>query len=147
MIKLKNCKDRFLYKIDSRNLSYGVFNLAANGFIGIREKFGDRYLFTEYHWDTGAPYGTVRPIKMLCALPDDIICDDDLGTLDGLTGRAIADEFIRDGEGKIVKHLRYFTDVTPREIIPDDQEIRGVVIANKALFNWLEAMEKEYEGV
>ena len=60
-ISLEDCKHGYTYKISSRNLSIGVFNENDNGFIGIREKFGSEYLFTEYHWDTGAPFGTVNP--------------------------------------------------------------------------------------
>jgi len=30
-----------------------------DGFIGIREKFGNRYLFTELHWDAHSVHGTV----------------------------------------------------------------------------------------
>ena len=63
-IPLSECQGRYLYEIDSRNLSIGVYNPDTKGFIGIRTKFGDRYLFTEYHWDTGSPpYGTVQPIE------------------------------------------------------------------------------------
>jgi hypothetical protein len=47
MIALKDCENRFAYRISSRNLSIGVFNLKTSGFIGIREKFGDQYLFTD----------------------------------------------------------------------------------------------------
>jgi hypothetical protein len=32
------------------------------GCMGKREKFGDWFLFTEFHWDTGAPFGTLRPM-------------------------------------------------------------------------------------
>lgn len=53
-----------VYRIYSRNLVIGVWVPHSevgfdNGFIGIREKFGDEYLFTEYHHDTGGHYGTV----------------------------------------------------------------------------------------
>lgn len=72
MIPLSECKNRGVYKIDSRNLSYGVFDEKHKGFIGIRYKFGDRYLFTEFHWDTGAPFGTVMPEKFIEMLPEEI---------------------------------------------------------------------------
>ena len=72
-IKLDQCKERFLYKIHSRNLKYGVFN-GKSGFIGIRFKFETEYLFTELHWDVGPPYGTVRPFNEICKIPDDIEC-------------------------------------------------------------------------
>lgn len=63
VIPLKECKHGYLYLIDCRNLELGVFNKEDNGFIGIRTKFGSRYLFTEYHWDTGAPFGTTNPLE------------------------------------------------------------------------------------
>ena len=50
---------RGIYRIHSRNLDIGVFN-GVDGFIGIREKFGSTYLFTEYLWEQGPPFGTVR---------------------------------------------------------------------------------------
>jgi hypothetical protein len=59
-IPLAECRPRRLYAIRSRNLAYGVYD-GSGGFIGIREKFGSRYLFTEYHWDQGPPFGTVSP--------------------------------------------------------------------------------------
>lgn len=61
-LTIEECKHGHLYKINSRNLKWGVFNASVKGFIGIREKFGRRYLFTEFHWDTGPPFGTVKPI-------------------------------------------------------------------------------------
>lgn len=93
-IKLENCKHGYLYKINSRNLDYGVFNEKDKGFIGIREKFGQTYLFTEYHWDTGAPYGTVTPIEEISKIPDDIKIDenethvlDDLWAVNPVNGK------------------------------------------------------------
>ena len=71
-IPLKDCVQGGLYKIDSRNLDIGIFNKESEEFIGIRTKFGDRYLFTEYHWDTGAPYGTVKPVELLEMYPNDL---------------------------------------------------------------------------
>ena len=64
MIPLKDCKKGYFYRIRARNFQVGIFD-GNTGFIGIREKFGDRYLVTEYHWDIGAPLGTVRPVKEL----------------------------------------------------------------------------------
>lgn len=67
-----------LYKFKARNFSYGVWN-GVDGFIGIREKFYDHYLFTEYHAATGAPCGTVHAIEAIedadgvaPEVPDDI---------------------------------------------------------------------------
>lgn len=53
-----------LYRIRSRNLSVGVWTGDKyGGFIGIREKFGHEYLFTEYHRDTGGHHGTVTQME------------------------------------------------------------------------------------
>ena len=71
-IPLKECEHASVYVIKSRNLSYGVFNQHTNGFIGIREKFNDRYLFTEFHYEDGAPFGTVTPLGKIEKLPSAI---------------------------------------------------------------------------
>ncbi|AEJ94913.1 hypothetical protein SEA_TYKE_54 [Mycobacterium phage Tyke] len=52
-----------VYELRSRNLVAGVWT--GRGFIGIREKFGEEYLFTEYHYDDGPLFGTVRPVADL----------------------------------------------------------------------------------
>ena len=69
MIPLEECKHRGLYKIQARNFSYGVFNKNQNGFVGIREKFSRKFLFTEFHHDTGPPYGTVKPLEFIEMCP------------------------------------------------------------------------------
>ena len=70
-IPLDQCITGPLYRIHSRNLKLGIFD-GKTGFIGIRLKFGFKYLFTEYHWDQGPPYGTVQPKEDLGPIPDDI---------------------------------------------------------------------------
>lgn len=59
-IRLSECQTRRLYRVSSRNLTYGVYD-GDTGFVGIRTKFGNRFLAREYHWDTGRPFGTVLP--------------------------------------------------------------------------------------
>lgn len=76
MLPLSECKPRWLYYIDSRNLSMGVYNAENKGFIGIRTKFGARFLDTEFHWDTGEPFGTAIPYEALEQIPDDIELSD-----------------------------------------------------------------------
>ena len=68
-IPLIECKDRMLYRLSSRNLSLGVYCAENKGFIGLRSKFGERFLFTEYHFDTGEPFGTAYPLEALEMLP------------------------------------------------------------------------------
>lgn len=71
MIPINQMVPRGVYRIHSRNLVVGVWN-GKNGFIGIREKFRDKFLFTEYHWETGTPYGTAKPLELITTLPEDI---------------------------------------------------------------------------
>lgn len=51
-----------IYKIRCRNLSYGIWD-GKEGFMGIRTKFGNEFLFTELHWDASESFGTVMDAK------------------------------------------------------------------------------------
>ena len=62
LIKESELVDRRLYRIIARNFFLGVWDAQHRGFIGIREKFGDKYLFTEYNHETG---GTARAWEAL----------------------------------------------------------------------------------
>lgn len=66
---LYQCKHGNLYLIHSRNLEITVYNENVQGFTGIRQKFDARYLFTEYHYDTGPPFGTAKPKDDLSECP------------------------------------------------------------------------------
>lgn len=68
-IPVEDCKHGFLYRVSSRNLTYGVYNARSKGFIGIRVKFGHEYLFTEYHYDADEFVGTVHPKEELGPCP------------------------------------------------------------------------------
>lgn len=131
-IALDGCVHGGIYEIDSRNLSFGVFNSNCNGFIGIRHKFGHDYLFTEYHWDTGEPYGTVKPIKFMSQCPDNILISEELRYECAATGREI--KFDLD-----TKHYKYVDDGSsmPKELY----KIRA--IENKALFDLLKKIRSE----
>ncbi|NDD52346.1 hypothetical protein EBZ39_00440 [bacterium] len=77
IILLEHCVDRQLYRLASRNLSLGVYNAAEKDFIGIRQKFNTEFLSSEYHWDTGEPFGTASPLEALEKLPDEILLSTD----------------------------------------------------------------------
>ena len=68
MIPIDRCVKGGIYRIHSRNLRFGVYD-GNGGFIGVREKFGSRYLFTEYHYDHDQ-HGTVTPLKRTGRIPD-----------------------------------------------------------------------------
>src|SRR5579872_5414717 len=78
-IKPEECVNGGLYRIHSRNLAYGVYKADVRGFVGIRNKFGSNYLFTEYHWDNGPPFGTVRPIEFIEQCPVEDLGESHLG--------------------------------------------------------------------
>lgn len=62
-LKLEECKDGYLYEINARNASYGVFREKHADFVILRTKFYDTFLFEEIHWDASPDFGTVRPLK------------------------------------------------------------------------------------
>lgn len=104
-ISLDQCIVGRLYIIKSRNLKLGVFD-GKDGFIGIREKFYSKYLFTEHHWDTGPPYGTTRPIiDLLTDVPHYIELKESCPTIDKETEREVDfDKPIKeDGRGWFFK--------------------------------------------
>lgn len=78
-----------VYRLRARNLRIGVY-VGERGFVGIREKFAELRLDTEYHFgEPGNVVGTAIPIEDLGPLPDGIVCALDLGTRDSVTGRDI----------------------------------------------------------
>jgi hypothetical protein len=129
-IPLVLCKHGYLYEIHSRNLSHGVFNGADRGFIGIRTKFGSRFLFTEYHYDTGAPHGTAKPFMEMGKVPEGIQISDHLrhakGSLWAVNPKSgqLEEVFREDLRAEQMPHGRHqgFVDtwVNSRERLPED---------------------------
>ena len=76
-IPIKECIHGALYRIAARNFVYAVYNKDDNGFYGIRQKFNDRYVFPEHHWDLGVDgWGTAKPLQLIEA--KDVKIDDDI---------------------------------------------------------------------
>ena len=134
MISIDQCENRRLYKLDSRNLSYGVYRASSRGFIGIRTKFGDRFLFEEYHWDTGEPHGTVRPEEATeYLLPDDIEVRESLGSECTVCGKPV--EFVQvPDEESIVGRDSHWKHIPENR----DCDARPCRVPNQALFDWIE---------
>ena len=129
-LPLSECIDRRLYRIHSRNLTVGVFRADVMGFVGIRTKFGNEYLFTEFHWDTGEPFGTVKPIEDTGeSVPDGMKTEDDLGTICSKCGKPA----MHDKTSMKWGHA----DTSPR-----CDGSGGRSIPNDALFAWLEGKSK-----
>lgn len=49
------------YKCDARNFTIGTWN--GEGFEYERFKFGNIFQDIEFHYEDGAPFGTVKPLK------------------------------------------------------------------------------------
>lgn len=63
MIEIVDLVENGVYLVDSRNFKVAIYRDEA--FHGIRHKFGQKFMDREFHWDTGAPFGTVKPIELL----------------------------------------------------------------------------------
>lgn len=129
MIPLKDCVTRDIYTLGSRNLVLGVFRERTGGFVGIREKFGDFYLFEEYHWEMGPPYGTAVPYEVVGRVPDSMSIEPRGATIDYKTNREV--EYDREQKGW------YFIDT--KEF---SREIRPMSLMNKELYSYLRNIEE-----
>lgn len=82
-IPLEKCKNGWAYYIHARNGKVGIFEKKEKGFRISRHKFNSNFLFVEYHWDNGEPFGTVKPISELEKVPKFKSDDEKLAWLNG----------------------------------------------------------------
>ena len=68
MIKLEQLQRARVYRLQSRNLTCGVWN-GEDGFIGIRTKFGLRFLEMDIHWGLSKTFGTAQALEELGTFP------------------------------------------------------------------------------
>ena len=68
--------DGAVYRISCRNADCGVWRENQAGFEIPRYKFGDYYLFVEYHWDNGPPYSPSKAWERLADLPEQMVEND-----------------------------------------------------------------------
>jgi len=71
-LQMDELDKRSIYFISARNSHFGIWNSNNKSFIISRCKFDNNYLFEEYHWDTGEPFGTVKPLTLLKVVPAEI---------------------------------------------------------------------------
>jgi hypothetical protein len=133
-ISIGDCIHGHVYLLQSRNLVIGAWDSEKEGFAGIREKFGNRFIFVEYHWDCPS-FATARPLEDLGPLPEGIEPVDHFGALGKDSGRAV----YWDAEAK--------DDQNPlgRNRYKDTNEIceeRSHHPHNDALFAYLEPYDK-----
>lgn len=75
-IPIAECKPRGVYHVRARNFQLAVFDTVDGepAFFGVRYKFDDDdgFISGEFHYDTGAPHGTCKPLKLIEMLPEEI---------------------------------------------------------------------------
>lgn len=130
---LSECEVGKVYKLHSRNLLVGVFD-GHHGLIGIREKFYDFYLDTEYHFDINQIVGTAHPLELI----GEIVQQDGLPLLkmslhvcDHITGRPVGFSH-EPGNNRLGLKGWYFADTDEAS-----SDIRAEAPFNHDLFNQL----------
>jgi hypothetical protein len=134
-----DCIDRHIYRIHSRNLKYGIYKEESGGFIGLREKFGSRFLFEEYHADTGGVYGTVCPKEDLGIVLSNeyhLRCQDPV-SYDSVTGREV------DFDTPVAQGGKGWFFIDTGE---SDLAIRASSRGNPELFVFMVGIEEEHSS-
>jgi len=96
-IPMSACRRGVAYLIRSRNLVVGVYD-GKGGFLGLREKFGAVFVFTEYRDETGLPFGTVFPLAEIETAPDHLELTERLSTASGPAANAALKRYLEDLE-------------------------------------------------
>jgi len=135
MIPLKDCRHGWTYRISSRNLAFGVFNSKTLGFVGIREKFGDLFLFEEYHQEAKA-YNTVTPLEAIEECPiQDLRCHLE----DRCRECNVETDFVMEKpEGRVGRWIHRGPTSCPGDARPH-------ALQNEPLFRYLEGIRKREE--
>jgi hypothetical protein len=149
------CKERRLYRVDTRNFGpVAVFD-GKTGFIGLRRKFDTIRLDTEYHYDPGADgtgcFGTANPWQELeDSLPDDIELRESMPDICRDCGvrveysRAIYEANIANGNGRALDpgYVSPWSHLGATEC----KKANPVGVQNQLLFDWLMKMEEKHLG-
>jgi len=69
-LKMDQLRAGYLYEIDARNASHGIWLPQKESFVISRIKFSDNFLFEENHWDCKS-FATAKPIKEIEKSPFD----------------------------------------------------------------------------
>lgn len=141
-MEAEELKRGVVYRLRARNIACGVYD-GQGGFIGIRTKFGGRFLDREYWGEDAAKpiigeglvecHGTAYPKEKLADLPEGIEVAEGLGTKDEITGRLIEFDKPVDQGGK----GWYFLDTGERA-----EKARPIGIPNTQLFEFLDQLLK-----
>lgn len=138
LIPMDDLVDRGVYAIRSRNLSVGVWDANRKGFIGIREKFGSRYLFMEYHYDYDPHVGTVSQMEFL-----DTVVPEEIRLVEG---RSVCEEceapteWVPDNPPNWAPGRQTHIDGSPPHL--GETKIKAMYRTNQELFDLLESIKR-----
>lgn len=120
------------YRLKSRNLFVGFWEPERGGFIGVREKFGDRFLFTEYLYKELS--GTALPIEALDLWAGEVPLTEYLGIFCQTCDEPVEQVWNENGDRRIC--------VGNRHVVYSDCPAEGTYCAyikmNEALFDLLD---------
>lgn len=132
-MNVEDCQNGHVYRIRSRNLSIGVYRSTDDSFVGIREKFGSRFLDREYATEC---FGTVKSIgEDLGVCPTENL-QTSLGTECGNCRARM--NYVYHPKGHTEKFHGKWVHVDK----PDCGKLEPVSIHNKILFDFLDTIDK-----
>jgi hypothetical protein len=114
-----------IYRLQARNLTFAVWN--GTDFVGIRDKFGERFLDS-----CEIPDRTAWALDEVGVVPEGVLLKPYLPTIDSVTERYVAFDKPVDSGGR----GWYFLDDET-----ESKEIRPFAPRNEALFAILDAFE------
>lgn len=62
-LKVGELEEGCAYEVYARNFRVAIWT--GTKFAGLREKFGQKFIDEEIHWDEDEHFGTVKPIRKL----------------------------------------------------------------------------------
>lgn len=71
MISKADCERGVVYRGEGRNFKLGIWN--GERFLGIRSKWGSRFIDSELHWEASPPHGTFKPEEAAYTLPGELL--------------------------------------------------------------------------
>lgn len=119
-IPVNECKCRYIYRVNAEKISVGAYDPRGRRFTGIHKMHG--HLYTESHCDAYSE-STVKPIEVICKLPDEIELREFLDPIDTKNGRAVWED--RNGNKDGIGNGPQW--IVNRVLDPEDEENTEIV--------------------
>ena len=130
-----------IYALRSRNLSVGVYVESERGFIGVREKFGNEFLFMEYRYDDNHAHATAWATAHLGTVPTGIPLREYLGSTCSTCGVEV--QYMENVPGAVPRRGYW---VHLYDTMAVDPQHSSMAVHNSALFRVLKPLsDAEWE--